>query len=320
MNWKKKIITAISLTTLTTLTIHMINKLISFTATMDNLLSNSSGSYYNWKFGKIYYKKIGTGHPLLLIHDLNTYSSGHEWNKVLKTLSKTNTIYRIDLLGCGRSDKPNITYTNYLYVQLINDFIKQVIGEKTDIIATGESGAFSIAACHHDHSIIRKLILVNLPDIKVLAKIPDKRSKTIKNLLHLPILGTFLYNMMTKKEILCKLFEEQYFYHAENLDNDLISTYYETAHMENGSSKYLFSSLYGHYTTVNLKHFLQSITNSIYFITGGGLENTIEINKTYQNIMPSIEIETIEETRLLPQLEQPDRFIEQVNLFLSDEC
>ena len=318
MNWKKKIIRITALTGITTLIIHIINKLIYFSSTMDNLLSNTSGSYYNWKFGKIYYKKIGAGHPLLLIHDLDTYSSGHEWNKVLKELSKTNTVYRIDLLGCGRSDKPNITYTNFLYVQLINDFIKQVIGETTDILATGESGAFAISACHNNNSIIRKLILVNPPDIQKLAKIPDKRSKLFINLLQLPVIGTFIYNMLTGRKTTNKLFNEYYFYDPNFIDHDLISTYYETAHMESGS-RYLLASIYGHYTTINLKHCLKTITNSIYFIIGGEKKNNVEITNIYHSILPSIEIETINETKQLPQLEKPFEFIDKAKMFLEEE-
>lgn len=318
MNWKKKIISMISLASFATLIIHIMNKLIYFSATMDNLLSSASGSYYNWKFGKIYYKKIGSGHPLLLIHNLDTYSSGHEWNKVLKDLSKTNTVYRIDLLGCGRSDKPNITYTNYLYVQLINDFIKQVIGEETDILATGDSGAFAIAACHNDNSVIRKIILVNPPDIKELSNIPDKRSKIFMNLLQLPIVGTFIYNLFTGRNSTDELFTEYYFYNSNLLEHDLISTYYETAHMD-ANSKYLFASIYGHYTTVNLKHCLKTIINSIYFIVGDDKMNKTENIDIYRNIMPSIEVETIHETRQLPQLEKPNEFMDKVKIFLEDE-
>lgn len=318
MNWKKKIISLFTLASFTTFIIHIINKLIYFSATMDNLLSNTSGSYYNWKFGKIYYKKIGSGHPLLLLHDLTPYSSGHEWNKVLKNLSKTNTVYRVDLLGCGRSDKPNIIYTNYLYVQLINDFIKQVIGEKTDIIATGESGAFAIAACLNHNLSIRKLILVNPPDINEISEDPDKRSKLFITLLQLPVIGTFIYNLLTGREKTDKIFKENYFYNPDLIEHDLISTYYETAHMETGS-KYLLASIYGNYTTINLKHCLKSITNNIYFIIGGNKENNSENTDIYRNITPSIEAEYINETKQLPQLEKPHEFIDKVKIFLDDE-
>ena len=168
MSWKKNLFIGTALAGATTLTIHLINKFIYFSATLDNLLSNPSGSYYEWKFGKIYFTKTGEGKPILLIHDLNTFSSAHEWYFIKDQLSKTNTVYCIDLLGCGRSDKPNLIYTNYLYVQLISDFIKHVIGEKCDVIATGESGSFAVAACQNDSSIIDKIIMVNPADISIL--------------------------------------------------------------------------------------------------------------------------------------------------------
>ena len=50
--------------------------------------------------------------------------------KVIDKLAENHAVYALDLLGCGRSEKPKITYTNYLYVQLISDFIKNVIHEK----------------------------------------------------------------------------------------------------------------------------------------------------------------------------------------------
>lgn len=74
-----------------------------------------------------------------LIHNLDVCSSSYEWKNIEDALSKTNTVYSIDLLGCGCSDHPILTYTNFLYVQLVTDFIKHVIGEKTDIIVSYDS-------------------------------------------------------------------------------------------------------------------------------------------------------------------------------------
>ena len=319
MSLKKKIITGITITSTSALVIHIINKFIYYSASLDNLLDNPSGAYYDWKFGKIYYKKMGKGYPLLLIHDLNTYSSGHEWNKVLKKLSMTNTVYRIDLLGCGRSDKPNLTYTNYLYAQLISDFIKRVIGQKTNVIATGESGAFAISACNNDDSIIKKIILINPPDIKEVSKIPNKRSKVSANLISLPIIGTFLYNILTRKTNIENLFKELYFSKYNIAEDELVQTYYEAAHMGTGSPRYLLASLNSHYTTVNLKHCLKSLTNSIYLIMGKDKDKNDEIADSYQSIMPSIEAETIDRTKQLPQLERPDEFMKKIEIFLEDE-
>lgn len=83
----------------------------------------------------------GTGSPILLIHDTLPGASGYEWSKIEDELAIDHTVYTVDLLGCGRSDKSSITYTNFVYVQMISDFIKKIIGQKTDVIASGFSGS-----------------------------------------------------------------------------------------------------------------------------------------------------------------------------------
>ena len=115
---------------------YVYNRYISDIADEMNQEDEKNGSFYSWKEGEIFYKKIGTGKPILLVHDLDSASSSNEWQKVARKLSTTHTVYMIDLLGCGKSDKPAISYTTYLYVQLVTSFIKDVIQEKTDVIAT----------------------------------------------------------------------------------------------------------------------------------------------------------------------------------------
>ena len=43
-------------------------------------------------------------------------------------LARRNTVYTIDLLGFGRSDRPAIRYSARLYISLISDFVSRVIG------------------------------------------------------------------------------------------------------------------------------------------------------------------------------------------------
>lgn len=317
MSWKKNLAITTALIGTTAASIHVINKLIYFSATLDNLLNNPSETYYEWKFGKIYYTKQGEGKPLLLIHDLNTYSSACEWSAVIKSLSKTNTVYTIDLLGCGRSDKPNVTYTNYLYVQLITDFIKHVIGDKTDVIATGESGSFVLGACHNDDSIIDRIIMINPEDIRSIAKIPSKRNKVLTKLINLPIVGTLLYNILTTRKEIDSVFHMDYFYNQSKIDDGMVRTYYESAHSGDASSKYLFASLCGNYMTANIPHYLDSLTNSIFIIVGDGNPENEQYSRLYKSILPSIEVIKLDEAKHLPQLECPDLIVEQINILFD---
>ena len=135
MKTKNKLITALLLASGAAAGTALLNKYLKITATSKNLLSESQSLCYKWRFGNIHYTKTGTGKPLLLIHDLDYASSGVEWEYLIPMLKDNYTVYTIDLLGCGRSEKPNLTYTNFLYVQLINDFIKSEIGRRTNVIA-----------------------------------------------------------------------------------------------------------------------------------------------------------------------------------------
>ena len=91
--------------------IHIANRFIDATSQFKDMLEQSHSKTYDWRFGKIHYTKQGQGSPLLLIHDIMPGASGYEWNAVTKELATEHTVYTIDLLGCGRSEKPEITYS-----------------------------------------------------------------------------------------------------------------------------------------------------------------------------------------------------------------
>lgn len=61
-------------------------------------------------FGKInvHVRVYGEGPPLLLVHGLMTTS--YSWRYVLEPLGRHFTLYAPDLPGCGRSDKPDVSY------------------------------------------------------------------------------------------------------------------------------------------------------------------------------------------------------------------
>ena len=149
-----------------------------------------------WKY--LLYKK-GSGSPVLFIHDLKSTGSAAEWNSVLNDLAKSHTVYAIDLLGCGRSEKLKMTYTNYIYVQLINDFVKDVIRAKTDLVTSGSSSNIAIMSCYSEPELYSHLMLINPPSMKVMAKYPKANHKTLKYLMEIPLIGTTIYNLIHSK-------------------------------------------------------------------------------------------------------------------------
>lgn len=73
---------------------------------------NCSGDYYCWEYGDVFYRKSGSGKPLVLIRSLSPESSSFEWSKLIPYLEKSFTVYAVDLPGCGVSDKDIVHIQN----------------------------------------------------------------------------------------------------------------------------------------------------------------------------------------------------------------
>lgn len=319
MSWKKNIGILTCFTGTVIGTMHIINRIISHIAISDNSLDQNNYQYYNWRFGKIAYRKTGSGSPILLIHDFKVYASSEEWHSIEKELARTNTVYTIDLIGFGYSDHPILTYTNFLYVQLINEFIKNVIKRKTDVIVSGESASFVLMACGNDEAIINRIIMINPPDLITLAKMPTKHCKFIKNLLFTPVIGTFIYNMKVNKRTIYQDFASRYFYDRNKIDEKDILSCFRTSQIEKTHSKYLYACQKSRFTNANIIFCLGKLNNSIFIITGNGNPENSLIAEQYQNHLPSIEILGMNNTKYLPHVEKPEEFLDQVRVLLSDE-
>ena len=293
---------------------YLINRVIFSTSVSLEVTDTNDRQTFNWKFGDISYRVKGSGSPLLLVHDLTPISGAYEWNKVFDELSKEHTVYAIDLIGCGYSSKPSITYTAYLYVQLLEDFIKNVIGRRTDVIATGDSAPIVIMACHNNDSLFNKLILINPEDFESCSHIPGKRMNIFRKLLNTAIIGNSIYNMAFSKAAITKLCQNRLFYSCAS--SSVINALHETAHLGGFGARHLYASTKCHYTSVNITKALAAINNSIFVITGDNAVNMKRTTAEYIETNPVIESAVIPRSRHLPQLERPVRLINQLRIYL----
>lgn len=312
MKRKNKIFAIIKTVTAATLLIHLINKVISSSAALLTQLDYYSGKKkYCWRFGDVFYIKKGTGTPLLLIHDLHPGASGYEWSKTEDTLARNHTLYILDLPGCGRSDKPNITYTNFLFVQLLCDFIKEVIGEKTEILTSGYSGSLAVMAVQYDKDCISSLKMINPTDISVLSKTPDCKDKLLRCAMVLPVFGTFLYHIAMCKANIENEFVEHYFFNPFHLDGDMMDAYYESSHKKESAGKYLYASLKANYIHMNIVPALTKLEIPVEIYMGEAEPNAKYIANLYTSIQQGISVRYIPNSKHFPHMENADAFLEE---------
>ncbi|MCI8887486.1 MAG: alpha/beta fold hydrolase [Hungatella sp.] len=316
MTTKNKLITASILSSSSIAAISLINKCIKISATSKSLLDKSQMNCFHWRMGNIYYTTSGSGKPLLLVHDLDSAASSYEWHKIRSALEKKYTVYSLDLLGCGESEKPCLTYTNYLYVQLISDFIKSVIGHRTDVISSGASGSFMIMACSNNPDLFDRIMLINPDSINICSQLPGPYSKYYKRFLDFPIIGTLLYHIAVSKSSLRKSFTDCYFTDPKAVKESIIDTYYESAHL-GFSPKSVYACVRCNYVNCNISNALKKIDNSIYLIGGEKKDQIKDIFLEYVDCNPAIEYSLISDTKHLPHMEKPAELLANIHTFFS---
>lgn len=311
---KNKLLTLLTLAAGAATATAVINKCIKVSATSKNLLAETKSLCYKWRFGNIHYTKTGSGKPILLVHDLTAFSSGYEWTQLVNYLKDQYTVYTIDLLGCGRSEKPDLTYTNFLYVQLLSDFIKSEIGHRTNIIATGASSALVIMACNQAPELFDQIMLINPDSLVTCSQIPNKHAKLYKFILDLPIVGTLLYHIASSKQAITEEFTRDYYCNPYSVKSSYVDVYYEAAHLGE-SPKSLYASVKCNYTKCNIVNALKKIDNSIYIVGGAAMDSIRQLIGEYHEYNPAIESSLVSESKYLPQLENPMELYKTIQMF-----
>lgn len=124
---------------------------------------NPPGTYWQWRGHSVYYVQAGEKQPnkppLLLVHGFG--ASTDHWCKNIAQLQQDFQVWAIDLLGFGRSAKPNLEYSGNLWRDQLHDFITEVIRQPA-VLAGNSLGGYAclcVAAQRRDSAF--GLILLN---------------------------------------------------------------------------------------------------------------------------------------------------------------
>ena len=284
----------------------LINHSINSSAASKNLLKPEDGSYYHWRYGKVFYKKRGTGSKkLLLIHNIDPASCRIEWNRMEEYLLNDYTVYSLDLPGCGCSDKPSLTYTLYFFSTLIRDFVKDVIAAPCEAAGSGLSGFAAAAAVHETKGLITHVYMIGTKKAEDFMTVPDVLCRAIRYIVSAPIIGTAVFNYYASKKNITFRLEEKMFNNPFKLQETLTDSLYEGAHRGKGMGRNLLASLLGHYISFPVAGLLKKMEIPITLISGDNDPQINKICKSYLRINPKIEIIKIKETKLVPHMESP---------------
>lgn len=160
--------------------------------------TNAIGTYWQWRGHNIYYVKAGSRQPdrpaLLLIHGFG--ASTDHWRKNVAQLQDDFEVWVIDLLGFGRSAKPNMAYSGELWQAQLQDFITEVIQHPVVLAGNSLGGYAALCVAAQHPSSTAGLILINsagpFNDTQIPVA-PNRRQKLIRSILLHPWASYLLF-------------------------------------------------------------------------------------------------------------------------------
>ena len=277
---------------------------------LENLIGGEEGGF-EWRGHRIAFTRRGSGPPILLVHGIHAAAWCYEWHDNADSLAKGNTVYTIDLLGFGRSDRPAIRYSARLYISLISDFVHQVIGEPCVLVATSLSGAYAIVLAARDPQRFPAIALIAPTGLIRLNQPSGPGGEAGRLAVETPIVGTAMFNSLVSRRNIRKWLEKTYVDDAI-VTEDLVDIYYWTSHQI--GARHAPAAFISGQLNIDVRQALRRLTQPALLIWGEeGSITPVEEFRGFRGIKPDFELSVLTPAGDLPHDERPDDF----NVILS---
>jgi pimeloyl-ACP methyl ester carboxylesterase len=100
--------------------------------------------------------------PLILLHGFGA-SIGH-WRHNLEVLGKSHTVYALDMIGFGASEKAATNYNVELWVEQVYDFWKTFIRQPVILVGNSIGSLISLVAAANHPDMVQGIVMMSLPD------------------------------------------------------------------------------------------------------------------------------------------------------------
>ena len=263
-----------------------------------------------------YWHQGDQGAPVILIHGLGV--SADIWMHNIEALAQRYRVYVPDVIGFGKTDKPDTEYTAALFATFINDFMSALNIEKPTLIGNSLGGGIALQYTLLYPDKVDKLVLVDSAGLGIDASLPLR-------LVSLPLVG----ELVTRPSRF-----EAYLFFREAVDDPAVLTkefvdIYHEIHAMPGNQKSLLRVIRSILSFKGGKReVLGPVINNLHRITQptlvlwGDHDKILPMKHAYvaKEKMPNAQLHIFENCGHMPQYEKPEEFNRMILEFLAERC
>lgn len=281
---------------------------------LDDLPPTLPGSMRDWQWRgwRVRYTTLGSGPPLVLIHGLHAAASSYEMRGIFEPLSQQHTVYALDFLGFGKSERPNVSYSGDLYRDLLGDFLREVIGTPAVLVASSLSSGYAVAVARSQPGLIARLVLLSPTG----STDTGPAGRLVGGLFGMPLVGTAAFNLLVSR-VSIRRYLTRVYADPGQVDEPLVEQSWATSHQ---LSARLAPAAFvaGRLDLPLLTDPAPVVAVPILVIRGavpglGDGPSEVELSHLGQDVT----IRTFEGVGQLPHDEAPDRTVETVQTWLA---
>ena len=264
---------------------------------------------YSWRDGEISYAVQGTGTPILLLHGIYASACGYEMRRVFAPFAEGHRVYCPDLIGFGLSDRPAMDYTPTVFMQMLRDFVQDVIGRSCIVVASSLTAAYVTQLAFDHPGLFRRLVLVLPTGLEQLADRTQTRAKTAAYAaLKSPILGETAFNALVSKPSLRYFLEKQSYYDPSAVTDEMVEYYHVAGHQKN--ARYAPAAFVAQGLNLPVRHAFANLTQPTLVVWGANaMIAPLKYAQTFRHVNHHARLEILEQCGAVPHDECADRFV-----------
>lgn len=260
-----------------------------------------------WRGHRVAAYRRGAGPPVVLVHSIHAAASAREVRQPFERLSTDRTVHAYDLLGFGASDRPPLAYRAELYVDLLGDFLAEVVGEPADVVASSLSAGHALHAAHRWPERFRSLVMVNPTGLVTLTDGRGVAGRLLEAAFRAPLLGEALFGALVSRPSLAR-YDRRAHGDPRLVDRERLDQQWATAHQPN--ARFAPAAFVGGALSLDVARDLERLAVPALAIwtPPSGFQDTDAESRAFAELNPHLASRTIEDCGALPHEERPADF------------